>query len=156
MTERLQNIEGSAEAAEQQLERFKEAVRLPGVTFEVLSQFAVQMGRVNIQGEELVNFVTEFANAASLYGLEAGATTRVLRQLIDTIAKGKISQQDLNSLNESGGFIASSLKRSLGGLAVTAENLNKVVGQGAENWADFWIESIGGDLAGQTLSLIHI
>ena len=150
LTERLQNIEGSAEAAERQLERFKEAVRLPGVTFEVLSQFAVQMGRVNIQGEELVNFVTEFANAASLYGLEAGATTRVLRQLIDTIDKGKISQQDLNSLNESGGFIASSLKRSLGGLAVTAENLNKVVGMGAENWAEFWIESIGGDLAGQT------
>ena len=150
LQERLTNIEGTASAAEVQIERFKQAAQLPGVTFDNLSQFAVQMGRANVTGEELVKFVTEFANAASLFGLESGNLTRILRQLVDTIDKGKISTQDLNSIMESGGFISDHVKAALNGQAASAENLNNIVGRGSKAWRDFWLESIGGSLAAET------
>ena len=148
--ERLKNIEGGAAAAQAQMDRFMEAVKLPGATFELLSEFATLLGQVGIKGEELVTFATDYANAATLYGLEARQTVLSLRQIIDTIRKGKIETDDFNSLMESGGFLAEHLQKALGDLAANAKNLNDQVGKGSENWKNFWLNSIGGSLAAET------
>ena len=113
---------GSVEAAENAISLLRRAAQDPGLTFPVADRAARRFATLNIEIEDSVGIIRGFANAAALGGTSADQLDEGLRQVFQTIARGKIEQEDLNSITERFGTISRVVRAEYG---ANAEEINK-------------------------------
>jgi tape measure domain-containing protein len=134
----LKNVAGSSEEAQKQLVRLKEVGKLPGIGFREAIQGSISLQALGFQAQFAERTMVALAKAISLTGGGKVELQRVLVQLTQMAAKGKVLQQDIRPILESAPVFARAMKEAFGtidtekiqGLGITAEQfITRVIEQ---------------------------
>lgn len=115
-------LQGSSEGATDALERLRELSRLPGLTFEGAARGFRTLRAFNVETEDAIQILRNFSNAAAVSGLDTAQFAEGIRQLGQALVRGKLEQEDYNSIIERFGPIARNLFADLGKTAEDANN----------------------------------
>lgn len=96
----LTAIMGDAAAASAELDKLEEAAKNPGLGFEQAVQGSVRLQSIGIDAEMARNNMLQMGNAIALVGGGAEELDRATLAMQQIGAKGKISAEEINQLNE--------------------------------------------------------
>lgn len=125
---------GSIEAADSAIAKLRAAAQDPGLTFDVAARGAQRFASLGISIDESIQLMRGLANSAALSGTSLDQLDEGARQLFQVLARGKIEQEDLNSLTERFGTIARVVRKEYG---ATADDINKNLEQAGKTVRDF-------------------
>ena len=111
----------STEKADEAITKLRKAAQDPGLTFQVAAKGAQLFGSLNISIDDSIHLMRGLANSAALSGTSVDQLSEGARQLFQALARGKLEQEDLNSLTERFGYISRYLRENY---ANTAEEIN--------------------------------
>jgi|13_taG_2_1085334.scaffolds.fasta_scaffold06132_7 tape measure domain-containing protein len=100
MSNGLTAIMGDADAAAAELEKLKEAAKNPGLGFQQAVKGSVRLQSVGISAEAARENMLAMGNAIALVGGGAAELDRATLAMQQIGAKGKISAEEINQLNE--------------------------------------------------------
>lgn len=126
----LEAFTGSTDEANRRLQRFRELSRLPGLSFQGISQAAINLEAVNLGFERSISLVTGLGNALALVGrTDLSPAVRAITQII---SRGEVLQEELNQLVEATPITARALNVEFG--SVLAENIREQLSGGVDEF----------------------
>lgn len=128
LTRALAVSAGSADAAAEQLKELEEVAKLPGLGFKEAIQGAVQLNTAFAEMPDRLNLTNqmlrEFGNAIALTGGGKTELDRVIFQLGQIAASGKLLTQDLRPIIQTAPAVANALRAAFG--TINAEAINEL------------------------------
>ena len=128
---------GSIDEARSAIAQLRIASQDPGLTFDVAARGAQRFSSLGLSIQESIHLMRGLANAASLSGTNLAQLDEGARQLFQAISRGKLEQEDLNSLTERFGTIARQVRQEYG---KTAEDINNALQSQGKSIRDFALE----------------
>lgn len=117
----LSGIMGGANAASGEMNKLKEAAKLPGLGFEEAVRGSVNLQAVGLSADEARKTLIGFGTAIAASGGGAENLASVTRQLTQMISKNRILQEDFGILQENVPLIGDALEKAFG-----TRNIEKV------------------------------
>lgn len=117
----LSGIMGGANAAAGEMNKLKEAAKLPGLGFEEAVRGSVNLQAVGLSADEARKTLIGFGTAIAASGGGAENLASVTRQLTQMISKNRILQEDFGILQENVPLIGDALEK-----AFSTRNIEKV------------------------------
>ncbi|GEM_PF-6093616 len=93
-------VTGSADEAERQIARLREAAKAPGLGFEQAIEGSLRLQAAGLSAELAEKAVKEFGNALALVGKGKGELDGVFLALTQIASKSKVSAEEINQLAE--------------------------------------------------------
>ena len=140
-TRALEVLEGSALIAENRIQRLQDLADLPGLRFKDAVEGSLALKAVRVEAELATRILTELGNAAAFTGGE-GEFQRGLLGLRQIVARGRISQEELNQLTENISIASTVLRNEFG--TVLAEDIQKILEETGQDVNDFLETLISG------------
>ena len=131
----LASIEGTSTNVEKRLVQLKEAAKLPGLGFQEAIQGDVRLRSVGIAAETSLRILKEFGNAAALGGGGKEELGRIISQITQMAAKGKVLGQDLRPIIEAAPSVSKALKEMFG--TVASDDIQKKLEASGKSSTDF-------------------
>lgn len=110
----LTAVTGSAEATNRQLERLKEVAKLPGLGFKEAVQGAISLQAAGFSAVNAEKALRGFGNALATVGKGKADLDGVILALTQISAKGKVSAEEINQLQERLPQIRAAMKAAFG------------------------------------------
>lgn len=120
----LNNIEGSATAGAKALEHLYIIAKAPGIDLETASNAYLKLRSVKMEGTEAERVIKAFSNTVARGGGGSVQFQRVLEQLTQMLATGKVLQADLKFMKNSMPELASLMDKAFG--TTTAEGIRNM------------------------------
>lgn len=120
----LTAVAGSSRGAEEQLKRLQVVALAPGLGFKEAIQGSVRLQAVGISAQQAERVLKALGNTVALTGGGKTELDRITVQLGQLSAKGKVLQQDLRPIIESGPAIAQALLKAFG--TIDPERITKL------------------------------
>lgn len=117
----LSGIMGGANAAAGEMNKLKEAAKLPGLGFEEAVRGSVNLQAVGLSADEARKTLISFGTAIAASGGGAVNLASVTKQLTQMISKNRILQEDFGILQENVPLIGDALEKAFG-----TRNIEKV------------------------------
>jgi tape measure domain-containing protein len=114
MTRSLEAIMGSAEGAEAEIERLRQAATKPGLGFEQAVRASVQLQSVGRSADQARASIEAIANAVALSGGTADDFGEVVRQFTQIQSLGRLTAENLNVILERSPSVARALQSAFG------------------------------------------
>lgn len=140
-TRALEVLEGSALVAENRIRRLQDLADLPGLRFKDAVEGSLALKAVRVEAELATRVLTELGNAAAFTGGQ-GEFQRGLLGLRQIVARGRISQEELNQLTENISVASTVLRNQFG--TVLAEDIQKILDETGQDVNDFLETLISG------------
>ena len=125
---------GSVDKARVAITQLREAAQDPGLTFEAAARGTRRFVSLGISVEESIELMRGLSNAAALSGTSLDQMEEGARQLFQALSRGKLEQEDLNSITERFGTIARQVREEYG---KTAEEINNALAEQGMSVLDF-------------------
>ncbi len=135
----LTAIVGSASEANVQLGRLTEIAKLPGIGFQEAIQGSIRLQAVGFSAAESEKSLVQFSNAIALFGGGREELDRVILQLGQMRAAGKVLNQDLRPIIQTAPAVAQAMREAFG--TVTAGDIDKL-GLSSEEFLDILITQL--------------
>jgi tape measure domain-containing protein len=129
----LEAVAGSAEEAKIQFERLRDVAKLPGLGLTEAVQGSINLQAAGLSANQAERALMAFGNALATVGKGKAELAGVTLALQQIAAKGKISAEEINQLNERLPQIRQAMKAAFG--TADTEALQKM-GIGAEEFVD--------------------
>ena len=110
----LRAVSGSSQEAERQLVRLKEVAKLPGLGFREAIQGSINLQAAGLSAREAERSLKGFGNALATVGKGKAELDGVTLALTQIAAKGKVSAEEINQLQERVPQIRQILKDAFG------------------------------------------
>jgi tape measure domain-containing protein len=124
LTRGLASVSVSAEDLQGQLRRLKEVAKLPGLGFEEAVQGSVALQAAGLSAQLAERSLMAFGNALATVGKGKDDLNGVTLALQQMAAKGKISAEEINQINERVPQIRAAMQRAFG--TADTEQLGKM------------------------------
>ncbi len=130
----LTALEGSAEVAEERFKRLQDIAQLPGISLDQAIQGAIRLKAIGVEARLAEKTITELGNAMAIAGNTdlIGAIQFGIQQII---SRGKVQQEELNSLVERIPQISAVLKDLFN--TTDAEKIQKNLEETGKSATDF-------------------
>jgi tape measure domain-containing protein len=110
----LESVTGNANLAADQMERLREAARLPGLGFQEAVRGSVQLQIVGQSAEEAERAIRELSNAVARSGGRSPELQRVITQYQQMASAGRILTQDLRPIIQQAPAVGAALQQAFG------------------------------------------
>lgn len=117
----LQNMEGSAKGAATATEQLYQIAKSPAIELATAQHAYLQLRALHVEGSEANRIITEFSNTVARSGGGSVQFERVINQLTQMEANGKVVQQDLRWMKDSMPELATLMDKAFG--TTTAEGI---------------------------------
>ena len=136
----LQALHGNAFSGATEMDRLREIVNDPGLTFENITKGAIALKTVDVEGDRAVEVLKEIGNALALEGNnDLGGALLGLKQLL---SGDVVKQEDLNQITERSGLIAKVLRDTFG--SIKSEDIQEKLEQTGKSVQDFVDDLVDG------------
>ena len=121
----------------------RDLAQLPGIELEGAVRGAIRLKTVGVEGDRALGILREFGNAAALAGQSSHDMERALTGLVQALARGVLSQEELNQQIENLPLLAAAIQESFG--TIDAETIREqldAAGQSVNDFADILIRQL--------------
>ena len=119
----LRNMEGSAQGAAQATEHLYELAKAPAIELATATKAYLQLRSLHMAGSDAERVIRNISNTIARSGGGSVEFERVLRQMTQMLAKGKVLEQDLRIMKEAMPELATLMQKAFG--ETTAEGIRK-------------------------------
>ena len=129
----LDSVTGSSSETARQLERLQEAAKAPGLGFREAIAGSIALQTVGLSAQRAERALSAFGNAIALTGGGAPELQRVVTQLSQMSAAGKLLTADLRPILQTAPAVGQALLKAFG--TINADQINKL-GLSSEQFID--------------------